>query len=94
MIRILSLLAWKSLQFEVLVTSRYAFWVGIQASQSNLRLALEPRSPVATLNGTLVAIPRMIVAILENHQQSDGSVVIPKALQGLLSMERFTPVAN
>ncbi|HAG53834.1 MAG TPA: serine--tRNA ligase, partial [Actinobacteria bacterium] len=44
--------------------------------------------------GTLVAIPRMIVAILENHQQSDGSVIIPKALQGLLGMERFTPVAN
>jgi seryl-tRNA synthetase len=36
----------------------------------------------------------MIVAILENHQQSDGSVVIPKALQGLLGMESFTPVVN
>ena len=30
--------------------------------------------PLATLNGTLVAIPRVIVAILENHQQADGSV--------------------
>ena len=66
-----------------------------QARRLNIRIKTESATtPVATLNGTLVAIPRMIVAILENHQQSDGSVVIPKALQGLLSMERFTPVAN
>ncbi|MGH3384482.1 MAG: serine--tRNA ligase [Nocardioidaceae bacterium] len=37
--------------------------------------------PIATLNGTLVAIPRTIVAILETHQQADGSVRVPKALQ-------------
>ena len=37
--------------------------------------------PLATLNGTLCAMPRIIVAILENHQQADGSVRIPVALQ-------------
>ena len=66
-----------------------------QARRLNIRIKTESATtPVATLNGTLVAIPRMIVAILENHQQSDGSVIIPKALQGLLGMERFTPVVN
>jgi seryl-tRNA synthetase len=50
-------------------------------------------SPVATLNGTLVAVPRMIVAILENHQQADGSVIVPKALQPYLGTDRFSPVA-
>ncbi len=40
--------------------------------------------PLATLNGTLVAIPRAIVAILETHQQADGSVRVPKALQPYL----------
>ncbi|QIX25251.1 serine--tRNA ligase [Nocardioides sp. JQ2195] len=40
--------------------------------------------PVATLNGTLCAIPRTIVAILETHQQADGSVRVPKALQPYL----------
>ena len=40
--------------------------------------------PLATLNGTLCAMPRIIVAILENHQQDDGSVRIPKALQPFL----------
>jgi seryl-tRNA synthetase len=44
---------------------------------------------VATLNGTLVAIPRMIVAILENHQTADGSVNVPAALQPFLGMMRF-----
>jgi seryl-tRNA synthetase len=66
-----------------------------QARRLNIRIKTESATtPVATLNGTLVAIPRMIVAILENHQQSDGSVKLPKALQGLLGMERFTPVVN
>jgi len=37
--------------------------------------------PVHTLNSTLVATSRALVAILENHQQPDGSVKIPKALE-------------
>jgi seryl-tRNA synthetase len=44
---------------------------------------------IATLNGTLVAIPRMIVAILENHQNADGTVNVPAALQPFLGMPRF-----
>ncbi len=40
--------------------------------------------PLATLNGTLVAIPRTIVAILETHQQEDGSVRVPEALRPYL----------
>jgi seryl-tRNA synthetase len=41
-------------------------------------------APVATLNGTLCAMPRMIVMLLENHQQADGSVRLPAALQPFL----------
>lgn len=49
--------------------------------------------PLATLNGTLCAMPRIIVAILENHQQVDGSVRIPPALQPFLGgRSEFTPV--
>jgi seryl-tRNA synthetase len=48
--------------------------------------------PLATLNGTLCAMPRIIVAILENHQQADGSVRIPLALQPFLGgRTEFTP---
>ena len=39
---------WNSVQFDVDVSSRYLPWVGIHASQSNLRAAEEPRSPEAT----------------------------------------------
>ena len=44
---------------------------------------------IATLNGTLVAIPRMIVAILENHQNADGTVNVPAALQPFLGTQKF-----
>jgi seryl-tRNA synthetase len=39
---------------------------------------------VASLNGTLLAVTRTIVALLENHQQKDGSIRLPKALQPYL----------
>ncbi len=48
--------------------------------------------PVATLNGTLVALPRTIVAILENHQQADGSVTVPAALRPYLGRDTLEPV--
>jgi seryl-tRNA synthetase len=48
--------------------------------------------PLATLNGTLCAMPRVIVAILENHQQADGSIRIPQALRPFLGgRSEFTP---
>ena len=51
--------------------------------------------PIATLNGTLVAIPRTIVAILETHQQEDGSVRVPEALRPYLQgRDVLEPVAR
>ena len=41
-------------------------------------------APLATLNGTLCAVPRTIVALLENHQLADGSVRVPDALRPYL----------
>jgi seryl-tRNA synthetase len=59
-----------------------------QARRLNIRYKDEKGTKaVATLNGTLVAIPRTIVAILENHQQKDGSVKVPKALIPFLGMD-------
>ncbi len=40
--------------------------------------------PAATLNGTLCAVPRTIIALLENHQQADGSMRVPLALRPYL----------
>jgi hypothetical protein len=51
------------------------------------RFGLETK-PISTLNGTLCAMTRTIVAILESHQQKDGSVRVPKALQTWLGTTR------
>ena len=49
--------------------------------------------PLATLNGTLCAMTRTIVAILETHQQADGSVRVPQALQPYMAgLEVLKPV--
>ena len=56
-----------------------------QARRLKIRMRdSEGTQPLATLNGTLCAMPRIIVAILENHQQADGTVNVPKALQPFL----------
>lgn len=49
---------------------------------------------VHTLNATACAVPRMLIAILENFQQEDGSVVVPQALRPFLGgMEKIGPPA-
>jgi seryl-tRNA synthetase len=54
-----------------------------QARRLNIKYRKDDGSKeyVHTLNGTGVAIGRMIIAILENYQQKDGRVKVPKALQ-------------
>jgi seryl-tRNA synthetase len=47
--------------------------------------------PLHTLNGTAVAVGRTIVALLENHQQPDGSVRVPAALQHYLGTDLIQP---
>ncbi|GAB3429754.1 serine--tRNA ligase [Actinophytocola sediminis] len=63
-----------------------------QARRLSVRYRDEDNRPqvAATLNGTL-ATTRWIVAILENHQQADGSVRVPTALQPFLGRDVLTP---
>ena len=47
---------------------------------------------VHTLNGSGLAVGRALVAVLENHQNADGSINIPKALQPYLGgVEKLEP---
>lgn len=46
---------------------------------------------VHTLNGTAVALSRAPIAILENHQQADGSILLPKALQRFMGRDKIEP---
>ena len=56
-----------------------------QARRLDIRTRRDGRTePVATLNGTLMASARTIVALLENHQQADGSVQVPEVLRPYL----------
>jgi seryl-tRNA synthetase len=67
-----------------------------QARRLDIRLRTgSGTTTAATLNGTLCAVPRTIVAILETHQQADGSVHVPAALQPYLQgREVLEPVVR
>ena len=55
-----------------------------QARRAQIRYRKEPGAKprfVHTLNGSGLAVGRTMVAVLENYQQKDGTVVIPKALR-------------
>ena len=64
-----------------------------QARRANIRFKPEGKGKtefVHTLNGSALAVGRTWVAIMENYQQADGSVVIPEALRPYLGVERIT----
>ena len=64
-----------------------------QARRANIRYRPEGKNKaelVHTLNGSGLAVGRTWVAIVENYQQSDGSVVIPEALRSYIGAERIT----
>ncbi|MFD0267056.1 serine--tRNA ligase [Streptomyces sp. NPDC127106] len=69
---------------------------GFQARRLAIRVRDGKKTqPLATLNGTLCAVPRTIVAILENHQQADGSVRVPAVLRPYLGgREVLEPIAK
>ncbi len=65
-----------------------------QARRANIRYKPEGKKGtelVHTLNGSGLAIGRTWVAILENYQQADGSVVIPEILRPYVGTDRITP---
>jgi seryl-tRNA synthetase len=65
-----------------------------QARRANIRFRRDPKAKVEfvhTLNGSGLAVGRTWVAIVENYQQADGSVVIPEALRPYMdNVERIT----
>jgi len=65
-----------------------------QARRAAIRFRREPRAKpefVHTLNGSGLAVGRTLLAILENYQQADGSVIVPEALRPYLDgQERIT----
>jgi seryl-tRNA synthetase len=66
-----------------------------QARRANIRYRPAPRVKtefVHTLNGSGLGLPRVVIAVLENYQQGDGSVVIPEVLRPYMGgIERLVP---
>ena len=65
-----------------------------QARRANIRYRPEGKNKtelVHTLNGSGLAIGRTWVAIVENYQQADGSVLIPEVLRKYVGADRITP---
>jgi seryl-tRNA synthetase len=63
-----------------------------QARRASIRYRPEPGARarfVHTLNGSGLALPRVVIAILENFQQADGSVVIPEVLRPYTGFDRI-----
>jgi seryl-tRNA synthetase len=65
-----------------------------QARRLNIRYKVKGEKGtrfVHTLNGTAVALSRAAIVVLENHQQADGSVLIPEVLRPMMGRERIEP---
>ncbi len=68
-----------------------------QARRLNIRYKTHKQKGtrfVHTLNGTAVAVTRALLAILENNQQADGSVLVPEVLRPWVGKERIGPPAS
>lgn len=64
-----------------------------QARRLNIRYRVKGEKGtkfVHTLNGTAIALSRGVIAIMENYQQADGSIVIPEVLRPFVGKERIT----
>jgi len=66
-----------------------------QARRTNIRYRPEPKAKpsfVHTLNGSGLALPRVVIALLENYQQADGSIKVPEALIPYMGTEIINKV--
>ena len=69
---------------EWLEVSSLSNFGDFQARRANIRHRPEPGAKpeyVHTLNGSGLALPRVMIAVLENYQQADGAIVVPEALR-------------
>jgi len=77
-----------------LEVSSCSVFTDYQARRANLRYRPGPgQKPeyVHTLNGSALALPRLMVALLESYQEEDGSVTLPEPLHSYLGFSRLEP---
>jgi seryl-tRNA synthetase len=85
---------WAPGEKQWLEVSSCSCFTDFQARRLNCRFKDEDGKTklVHTLNGSGVALPRLMVALLEQYQQSDGSVIIPEVLRPYFGSDKLVPV--
>lgn len=86
--------AWAAGSSEWLEVSSLSDFGSFQARRSGIRFRREPGAPtefVHTLNGSGLALPRTLIAVLENNQQADGSVIVPEVLRDRMGTDIIRP---
>ena len=61
-----------------------------QARRANIRFRPAPKAKpelVHTLNGSGLALPRVLIAVLETHQRADGGVTVPEVLRPYVGVD-------
>lgn len=88
--------AWAPGSEQYLEVSSASNFEAFQSRRSNIRLRKEGKTTYPhTLNGSGLATPRTFIALIENHQQEDGTILIPKVLIPYMNgMERIEPRVN
>ncbi len=83
---------WAPGQGEWLEVSSSSNVRDFQARRANIRFRRERGAKpefVHTLNGSGVALPRTVIAVMENYQQKDGSIVVPEVLRPYMKMDKI-----
>ena len=84
---------WAPVVEKWLEVSSFTTFTDYQARRANLRFRRSQADKpefVHTLNGSGLALPRVVAALLETHQRKDGSVTIPEALGPYVGTDRIT----
>ncbi len=84
---------WFPAQDKYRETHSDSFFYDFQARRLNMRYRTRTGDTkfMYTLNNTVIATPRVLAAILENYQQKDGTIVVPKILRSYVGKEVITP---
>ncbi len=82
---------WSGAQGKWLEVSSVSNFETFQANRLKCRFRDEDKKTqlVHTLNGSALALPRIVAALIENNQQADGSILIPKVLQAYTGFDKI-----
>ncbi len=83
---------WSPVEEKWLEVSSVSNFEEFQARRANIKAKIQGKNTfVHTLNGSGLATPRVLVALLDHYQQEDGSLILPEALRGFMGIDKIEP---